>query len=186
MRKDEGEQVVSTFRDTFKVPLVAVDAERRFLEKLRGVVEPEAKRKAIGAEFIRVFEEEAAKIAAADGDQDGAVRFLVQGTLYSDVIESGGGTGAAPALPGARPGDQDRRRRSDEGASGRAARGRPHPPGRDPPRRPLPRAVAVILRAARRAHGGRAGRRAHVRLRGGRAGGDQRRRDDRGLGAAAL
>jgi len=95
MRKDEGEQVVSTFRDTFKVPLVAVDAERRFLEKLRGVVEPEAKRKAIGAEFIRVFEEEAAKIAAADGDQDGAVRFLVQGTLYSDVIESGGGTGAA-------------------------------------------------------------------------------------------
>ena len=95
MRKDEGEQVVSTFRDTFKVPLVAVDAERRFLEKLAGVVEPEAKRKAIGAEFIRVFEEEAATIAAAGGGQGGDVRFLVQGTLYSDVIESGGGTGAA-------------------------------------------------------------------------------------------
>jgi GMP synthase (glutamine-hydrolysing) len=93
MRKDEGEQVVSTFRDTFKVPLVAVDAEQRFLEKLRGVVEPEAKRKAIGGEFIRVFEEEAAKLTAA-GRADG-VRFLVQGTLYSDVIESGGGTGAA-------------------------------------------------------------------------------------------
>jgi GMP synthase (glutamine-hydrolysing) len=87
MRKDEGEQVVSAFRDTFKVPLVAVDAEQRFLEKLKGVSEPEAKRKAIGAEFIRVFEEEAAKLDGAD--------YLVQGTLYSDVIESGGGTGAA-------------------------------------------------------------------------------------------
>jgi GMP synthase (glutamine-hydrolysing) len=129
MRKEEGEQVIATFRDTFHVPLVAVDAERRFLERLRGVTEPEAKRKAIGAEFIRVFEEEAAKLAgsvgtgdaggapdaaaatggeagesaAADGsDAVGAIgegvegaRFLVQGTLYSDVIESGGGTGAA-------------------------------------------------------------------------------------------
>jgi GMP synthase (glutamine-hydrolysing) len=98
MRKDEGEQVVSTFRDTFKVPLVAVDAESRFLERLKGVSDPEAKRKAIGAEFIRVFEEEAAKLAGAgSGEPDGAppARFLVQGTLYSDVIESGGGTGAA-------------------------------------------------------------------------------------------
>jgi GMP synthase (glutamine-hydrolysing) len=90
MRKDEGEQVIGAFRDTFKVPLVAVDAERRFLEKLKGVTEPEAKRKAIGAEFIRVFEEEAAKISASS-----PARYLVQGTLYSDVIESGGGTGAA-------------------------------------------------------------------------------------------
>jgi GMP synthase (glutamine-hydrolysing) len=87
MRKNEGEQVISAFRDHFKVPLVAVDAEARFLERLQGVTEPEAKRKAIGAEFIRVFEEEAARI--------GDARFLVQGTLYSDVIESGGGTGAA-------------------------------------------------------------------------------------------
>ena len=87
MRKNEGEQVISAFRDTFKVPLVAVEAEMRFLDKLRGVSEPERKRKIIGAEFIRVFEEEAAKI--------GDARFLVQGTLYSDVIESGGGTGAA-------------------------------------------------------------------------------------------
>ena len=93
MRKGEGEQVVSAFRDTFKVPLVAVDAEERFLAKLRGVSEPEAKRKAIGAEFIRVFEEEAAKISVEDGGV--GVRYLVQGTLYSDVIESGGGTGAA-------------------------------------------------------------------------------------------
>jgi GMP synthase (glutamine-hydrolysing) len=91
MRKDEGEQVVSAFRDTFKVALVAVDAEERFLQKLKGVTEPEAKRKTIGGEFIRVFEEEAAKIAGG-GEE---ARFLVQGTLYSDVIESGGGTGAA-------------------------------------------------------------------------------------------
>ena len=91
MRKNEGEQVVSAFRDHFKVPLVAVDAERRFLDRLAGVTDPEEKRKRIGAEFIRVFEEQAAELA---GDGDGA-RFLVQGTLYSDVIESGGGTGAA-------------------------------------------------------------------------------------------
>jgi GMP synthase (glutamine-hydrolysing) len=100
MRKEEGEQVVKTFRDTFKVPLVAVDAETRFLEKLKGVTEPEAKRKAIGAEFIRVFEEEAEKLAGVGEGADPAhpaqpARFLVQGTLYSDVIESGGGTGAA-------------------------------------------------------------------------------------------
>jgi len=95
MRKNEGEQVVSAFRDTFHVPLVAVDAEERFLARLRGVSDPERKRKLIGTEFIRVFEEEAAKLAA-DGDGAGAeARFLVQGTLYSDVIESGGGTGAA-------------------------------------------------------------------------------------------
>jgi GMP synthase (glutamine-hydrolysing) len=87
MRKNEGEQVVAAFRDYFKVPLVAVDAEERFLRRLAGVTDPETKRKAIGAEFIRVFEEEAEKI--------GDAHFLVQGTLYSDVIESGGGTGAA-------------------------------------------------------------------------------------------
>ena len=87
MRKAEGEQVIGAFRDTFKVPLVAVDAEQRFLERLKGVSEPEAKRKAIGAEFIRVFEEQASKLEGAS--------YLVQGTLYSDVIESGGGTGAA-------------------------------------------------------------------------------------------
>jgi GMP synthase (glutamine-hydrolysing) len=87
MRQNEGEQVVAAFRDQFKVPLVAVDGEERFLARLKGLSEPEAKRKAIGAEFIRVFEEEAEKI--------GDAHYLVQGTLYSDVIESGGGTGAA-------------------------------------------------------------------------------------------
>jgi GMP synthase (glutamine-hydrolysing) len=87
MRKNEGEQVIAAFRDHFKVPLVAVDAADRFLARLKGVSDPEEKRKRIGAEFIRVFEEEA--LVLPD------VRFLVQGTLYSDVIESGGGTGAA-------------------------------------------------------------------------------------------
>jgi GMP synthase (glutamine-hydrolysing) len=91
MRKNEGDQVISAFRDRFRIPLVAVDAEERFLDKLRGVSDPETKRKIIGTEFIRVFEEEAAKLAEGG---EGA-RFLVQGTLYSDVIESGGGTGAA-------------------------------------------------------------------------------------------
>ncbi len=91
MRKDEGEQVIGAFRDTFNVPLVAVDASERFLARLRGVTEPEAKRKAIGAEFIKVFEEEAAKISGPERP----VRYLVQGTLYSDVIESGAGAGAA-------------------------------------------------------------------------------------------
>jgi len=87
MRKGEGEQVIAAFRDTFKVPLVAVDAEARFLERLAGVTDPETKRKIIGTEFIRVFEEEAAKLSG--------VHFLVQGTLYSDVIESGGRRGSA-------------------------------------------------------------------------------------------
>src|SRR4051795_10903485 len=91
MRKNEGDQVVAAFRDHFKVPLVAVDAKERFLARLAGVTEPEAKRKIIGAEFIRVFEEEAAKI------ED--VKYLVQGTLYSDVIESGGGHGSAVIKP---------------------------------------------------------------------------------------
>jgi GMP synthase (glutamine-hydrolysing) len=87
MRKNEGTQVIAAFRDHFRVPLVAVDASERFLARLQGVTDPEEKRKRIGAEFIRVFEQEAAKLDD--------VGFLVQGTLYSDVIESGGGTGAA-------------------------------------------------------------------------------------------
>jgi GMP synthase (glutamine-hydrolysing) len=81
LRKNEAEQVVATFRDR-GIKLIHVDAAARFLERLAGVVEPEEKRKIIGEEFIRVFEEEAAKLPD--------VRFLVQGTLYSDVIESGG------------------------------------------------------------------------------------------------
>jgi len=81
MRLNEAQQVVDMFGETFGVPLIAVDARDRFLNKLVGVTDPERKRKIIGEEFIRCFEEEAAKLVDA--------RFLVQGTLYSDVIESG-------------------------------------------------------------------------------------------------
>jgi GMP synthase (glutamine-hydrolysing) len=98
MRKDEGAQVVGAFRERFKVPLVAVDAQERFLKRLAGVTDPEAKRKAIGAEFIKVFEEEAGKLAGGTGGERAGgppAQYLVQGTLYSDVIESGGGAGAA-------------------------------------------------------------------------------------------
>ncbi|MCL4498717.1 MAG: glutamine-hydrolyzing GMP synthase [Actinobacteria bacterium] len=81
LRKDEAELVFGTFRKHFHINLIHVDASERFLEKLKGVVDPEAKRKTIGNEFIRVFEEEALKLEGVD--------FLVQGTLYPDVIESG-------------------------------------------------------------------------------------------------
>ena len=90
MRENEGEQVVETFGGHFHVPLVAVQAEERFLTRLAGIEEPEEKRMIVGEEFIRVFEEEAAKL--------GDVRWLVQGTLYSDVIESGGTDGVAAKI----------------------------------------------------------------------------------------
>ena len=86
LRKDEGDFVENTFKGQFGMNLIRVDAEDRFLEKLRGVTEPEKKRKIIGEEFIRVFEEEARKI--------GKVNVLVQGTIYPDVIESGMGNSA--------------------------------------------------------------------------------------------
>jgi GMP synthase (glutamine-hydrolysing) len=82
LRHGEAEQVEETFRRDFKVNLVHVKAADRFLERLAGVTDPEAKRKAVGNEFIRVFEE----VARDHGD----ARFLVQGTLYPDVVESGG------------------------------------------------------------------------------------------------
>lgn len=86
LRKYEGDQVEKVFREQFDINLIRVNAEDRFLEKLAGVVEPESKRKIIGEEFIRVFEDEAKKI--------GRVDFLVQGTIYPDVIESGTGNAA--------------------------------------------------------------------------------------------
>ena len=82
LRANEADQVVETFAGHFHVPLVHVQAQERFLSRLAGVDDPEEKRRIVGEEFIRVFEEEAGKL--------GDVRFLVQGTLYSDVIESGG------------------------------------------------------------------------------------------------
>ena len=86
MRKNETAEIVRVFRDEQGMNLIAVDAGERFLGKLKGVTEPEKKRKIIGAEFIKVFEEEAKKI--------GAVDYLVQGTIYPDVIESGLGASA--------------------------------------------------------------------------------------------
>ncbi len=86
LRKNEAEEVEEVFTKNFDVNFVKVDARARFLEKLAGIEEPEKKRKIIGEEFIRVFEEEAKKI--------GAVDYLVQGTIYPDVIESGVGVGA--------------------------------------------------------------------------------------------
>lgn len=81
LRKNEAEDVVKVFRDKLNMNLVFVDARKRFLTKLEGVKDPELKRKIIGEEFIRVFEDESAKL--------GKVDFLVQGTVYPDVIESG-------------------------------------------------------------------------------------------------
>ena len=81
LRKGEPEQVIRVFRDEMDANLVYVDAVDRFLDKLAGVSEPERKRKIIGAEFIRVFEEEARKL---DG-----IEFLAQGTIYPDILESG-------------------------------------------------------------------------------------------------
>src|SRR5659263_681721 len=81
LRKNEAEQVIDAFENHFHVPLIHIQAEERFQLKLAGVTEPERKRKIIGEEFIRIFEEEARRLEGA--------RFLVQGTLYSDVIESG-------------------------------------------------------------------------------------------------
>jgi GMP synthase (glutamine-hydrolysing) len=86
LRKGEAEMVCRTFGEAFQMKLVYVDAEARFLERLRGVSEPERKRKIIGEEFIRVFEEESEKLKG--------VEFLAQGTIYPDVIESGNGTAA--------------------------------------------------------------------------------------------
>ncbi len=87
LRKNEAEEVMTFYRENLGLKIIKVDAEKRFLDKLKGVTDPERKRKIIGEEFIRVFEEEAKKTGAAD--------CLVQGTIYPDVIESGGSKKAA-------------------------------------------------------------------------------------------
>ncbi|AVP64902.1 GMP synthase (glutamine-hydrolyzing) [Clostridium botulinum] len=86
LRKDEGDQVEKIFKDQFDMNLIRVNAQDRFLGKLKGVSDPERKRKIIGEEFIRVFEEEAKKL--------GDISFLVQGTIYPDIVESGTNTSA--------------------------------------------------------------------------------------------
>ncbi|MCU0297944.1 MAG: glutamine-hydrolyzing GMP synthase [Candidatus Nanopelagicales bacterium] len=92
LRQGEVEQVERDFVAATGARLVVVDARQRFLDALAGVTDPETKRKIIGREFIRVFEDAASDVVAAGGAD---VRFLVQGTLYPDVVESGGGTGTA-------------------------------------------------------------------------------------------
>ena len=86
LRKDEGDSVERTFKDQFGIHLIRVNAQERFLRRLEGVTEPEKKRKIIGEEFIRVFEEEAHKL--------GRINVLAQGTIYPDVVESGTGDSA--------------------------------------------------------------------------------------------
>ena len=90
LRKGEAEQVERDFVASTGVHLVVIDAKAAFLSALKGVIDPEEKRKIIGREFIRAFEKAAREIAS-----DGEVEFLVQGTLYPDVVESGGGSGTA-------------------------------------------------------------------------------------------
>jgi len=95
LRKDERRQVEEDYVAATGIRLVTVDAADRFLDALAGVSDPEEKRKIIGREFIRAFEQAERDLvleAAADGEP---IRFLVQGTLYPDVVESGGGTGTA-------------------------------------------------------------------------------------------
>jgi GMP synthase (glutamine-hydrolysing) len=94
LRKGEAQQVEKDFVAATGVNLTVVDARERFCAALTGVADPEQKRKIIGREFIRAFEQAARDIAAAAGGGS-AVRFLVQGTLYPDVVESGGGSGTA-------------------------------------------------------------------------------------------
>ncbi|MEU7164853.1 glutamine-hydrolyzing GMP synthase [Streptomyces morookaense] len=95
MRKGETEQVEKDFVAATGVQLKVVDAKKRFLDALAGVSDPEEKRKIIGREFIRVFEQAEAEIVAEGSASGEPVEFLVQGTLYPDIVESGGGTGTA-------------------------------------------------------------------------------------------
>ena len=225
LRKDEATQVVETFEGHFHVPLVHVSAEERFLARLEGVSDPELKRKAIGEEFIRVFEEESNRL--------GEIKHLVQGTLYSDVIESGGDASVAATIKshhnvGGLPEDMEmelveplrllfkdevRRVGEELGLPERMVWRQPFPgPGLairiigEVTRERLEilrEADAILQEEIRRAGlyrelwqsfavlpgdplGRRAGRRADVRLSGRRPRGDERRRHDGRLGAAAL
>ena len=95
LRAGEAEQVEREYVAATGIKLVVVDAKKRFLDALADVIDPETKRKIIGREFIRVFEDAAAQVVEAAGSAGHKVEFLVQGTLYPDVVESGGGSGTA-------------------------------------------------------------------------------------------
>ena len=94
MRKNEAKEVKAVFKGKFGINLIQIDAEKRFLDKAKGITDPELKRKCIGGEFIRVFEEVAKKL--------GKIEFLGQGTIYPDIIESGVGGHKAVAARRAR------------------------------------------------------------------------------------
>jgi GMP synthase (glutamine-hydrolysing) len=94
LRKDEGDQVMEVYGRQFHMKIHRVNAAERFLSKLAGVDDPEKKRKIIGAEFIAVFDKETKKLFASEGD----IEFLLQGTIYPDVVESGGGGGKAAVI----------------------------------------------------------------------------------------
>ena len=159
LRKGEPEQVVKVFRGEMDANLVYVDGVDRFLDKLAGVAEPERKRKIIGAEFIRVFEEEARKL---DG-----IEFLGQGTIYPDIIESGTKTvkavkshhnvgGLPPALPRPRPG-RALPGSHHPGPPGGRPGVRRHPPGGVRQKQPGGQGLAVLYRYPRSEIGGRPG-----------------------------
>lgn len=95
LRADERRQVEEDYVAATGIRLVTVDAREQFLTALAGVTDPETKRKIIGREFIRTFEQAAADLVAEAADEGGAIEFLVQGTLYPDIVESGGGSGTA-------------------------------------------------------------------------------------------
>jgi GMP synthase (glutamine-hydrolysing) len=95
LRAGEAEQVEREYVAATGITLVVVDAKKRFLDALAGITDPETKRKIIGREFIRVFEDAAAQVVKTAGSAGHKVEFLVQGTLYPDVVESGGGSGTA-------------------------------------------------------------------------------------------
>ena len=95
LRAGEAEQVEREYVAATGITLVVVDAKKRFLDALAGITDPETKRKIIGREFIRVFEDAAGQVVETAGSAGHKVKFLVQGTLYPDVVESGGGSGTA-------------------------------------------------------------------------------------------
>ena len=153
LRANEATEVKATFQDGFDLRLVIVDAADEFLGALRGVTDPEAKRQIIGERFVRVFEREASRIANAD--------FLAQGTIYPDVIESGGVHGSAAVIKShhnvggsaRRPGVRTRRAptRPVQGRSASAGR-----PSRTPRRAGLAAAVSRARTGGsnrRRSHG---------------------------------
>jgi GMP synthase (glutamine-hydrolysing) len=153
LRAGEAEQVEKDFVDATGVDLVVVDAQDRFLSALAGVSDPEEKRKIIGREFIRVFEQAARDIVGAhSGADDHPVEFLVQGTLYPDVVESGGGTGHRQHQVAPQCRRTARRPAVQAGRAAEAALQGRGAPGRPRTRRPRRHRLAPALPGAGAGH----------------------------------